>query len=105
MDFILNNLGGILTLLGFAVALVFFIIKAVKSKNWRVLVSYVLELMSQAEKLFNTGAERKKWVIDMIESSSEKIGYKLKTEDLSKLIDELCKMSKKVNVKSLTSKK
>lgn len=73
----------------------------VREKNWPRLVTAVSHYMEQAEKLFEHGADKKAWVLTMIQTTAEEIEYDLTDEDmhnLSDLIDTLCEMSKVVNV-------
>lgn len=77
--------------------LVEYVQKSVKEKNWNNLLKLVLSLMQEAEKNFTDGASKKKWVIDMVKASADSINYTINTDELSKLIDNLCDMTKVVN--------
>ena len=81
------------------VALVKYVKEAIQEKNWNNLVTLVLGLIETAEEKFTTGAERKEWVMDMVKSAEGTINYDIDEEQLSKLIDDLVEMTKKVNVK------
>lgn len=73
----------------------------VKEKNWPRLVTALSKYMEEAEKLFEEGADKKAWVLTMIQSTADQLDYKLTEQDmrnLSDLIDTLCDMSKVVNV-------
>ena len=70
----------------------------IKEKNWPKLVEFVASLMKEAEVAFDNGASRKEWVLRMVESASKTIDYPVDMEKISKLIDDLCEMSKIVNV-------
>ena len=73
----------------------------VKEKNWPRLVEALSHYMAQAENLFEVGADKKAWVLTMIQTTADEIDYTLTDEDmrnLSDLIDTLCEMSKVVNV-------
>ena len=95
----------VVTVLGIAVAciplvlkLIQYVQKAVKEKNWTALLNLVLELMEEAEEKFADGETRKEWVLAMVQVSEEYLNYEIDVEELSDLIEELCDMSKIVNV-------
>lgn len=79
------------------IELVRFVKKAIKEKNWSVILKLLTDYMMAAEEMFDSGAERKEWVLKMIESSAKNINYELDIELISQKIDELCAMSKVVN--------
>ena len=81
------------------IALVKYVKESIQEKNWNNLVKLVLELISTAEEKFETGAERKEWVVDMVRAAENQINFDIDEEQLSKLIDDLVEMSKKVNIK------
>ena len=81
------------------IALVKYVRQSIQEKNWNNLVKLVLELISTAEKKFETGAERKEWVISMVRVAENQINFDIDEEQLSKLVDDLVEMSKKVNIK------
>lgn len=62
----------------------------------------VMKYMETAEEKFDNGADRKEWVLAMVKASSETVNYDIDMERISKLIDDLCKMSKKVNAPAET---
>lgn len=53
--------------------------------------------MQTAETKFETGAERKEWVLAMVKASADTIDYDIDMDAISDLIDSLCNMSKVVN--------
>lgn len=72
----------------------------IREKNWPQLVAALSEYMAQAERLFEDGADKKAWVLTMIETTANQLDYRLTDEDLSNLadlIDILCDMTKVVN--------
>jgi hypothetical protein len=78
-------------------ALIKYVAKAVKEKNWPTLLSLVTGLMAKAETLFADGAQKKQWVLAMVKAAADKINYAINVDQVSDLIDDLCDMSKKVN--------
>lgn len=71
-----------------------------KEKNWSALVSIVSQYMVEAEKLYKYGSDKKAYVMAAIESSGKLINYNIDMEVVSELIDSLCGLSKKINVKT-----
>ena len=53
--------------------------------------------MKEAEKKFDTGAEKKEYVMSMIKASADTINYDIDMDAISDLIDSLCSMSKVIN--------
>lgn len=100
VNIIVSILSGLSVCIPLVIELVKYVQKAVKERNWGQIVKLVTDLMMEAEKNFETGAERKKWVMSMIESSASSINYDIDMEEISKLIDSLCDMSKIVNGKT-----
>ena len=93
---ILSGLGACIPLV---VQLVKYCQKAVREKNWNQLLKLVMNLMEEAETKFETGADRKEWVMMMIKASADTINYEIDMDEISKLIDSLCSMTKIVNGK------
>lgn len=101
IQLLVSVLAGLVTAIPLAVKLVEYVQKAVKEKNWNSLLKLTMDLMSETEKKFSDGATRKVWVLAMIQTSADSINYDIDLEVISKLIDELCNMSKAVNAPAL----
>ena len=74
--------------------------EAIRNKNWYYIVKAVSELMQDAEQLILHGADKKKYVLSMLESLVAQIDYQITDSDwqrISEMIDELATMSKIVN--------
>jgi hypothetical protein len=56
-----------------------------------------MNFMAEAEDKFDNGADRKSWVMSSIEVAAKTINYPINLEEVSALIDDLCKMTKLVN--------
>ncbi len=97
IELILSVLAGISACIPLVVKLVEYVEKAVKGKNWDRLLTLVMELMKTAEEMFDSGADRKRWVLAMVESSADTIDFDIDLSVVSKMIDGLCDMSKVVN--------
>ena len=74
-------------------------------KNWNKLLDLVINLMETAEQKFDTGADRKEWVLAMVKASTDTINYDINMDEISALIDSLCDMSKVVNAPAETTTK
>lgn len=96
---IVSILSGLAACIPLVIQLVKYVKKSVEEKNWNQLLNLVTNLMEEAEKKFATGAERKEWVLAMVKASADAINYPINLEEVSKLIDSLCDMSKIVNGK------
>ena len=96
-EIIIEILKGVIIVVPLVVSLAKYIKQAVQEKNWNNLVARVMNLMAEAEKKYNTGAERKEWVIGMVEASAKTINYPIDIDQIGKLIDDLVAMSKVVN--------
>ena len=55
------------------ISLVEYIKKAINERNWKKLIKLVTDLISTAETMFNTGAERKEWVMGMIQTTESNL--------------------------------
>lgn len=102
LQLIVSVLAGLVTAIPLAVELVKYVQKAVKEKNWGKVLDMVMKYMETAEEKFDNGADRKEWVLAMVKASSETVNYDIDMERISKLIDDLCKMSKRVNAPAET---
>lgn len=91
-------LAGLATCIPLVLKLVQYVKKAIQEKNWAGLLDLVMKLIAQAEEKFKDGATRKEWVMAMVQTSAEYISYPLDTQALSEMIDELVKLTNKVNV-------
>lgn len=101
MDMIINYVVSILSGLCVCIPLVYklavTIKQSVQEKNWTALVSLVTKFMEEAELLFQSGEERKNYVMIAIKASADTINYQIDMDVVSELIDSLCAMSKVVN--------
>lgn len=93
----------ILVFLGIFIPMVIALVKAgkkaIKEKNWKKLLDIAMSLMSQAEKEFENGTDRKSFVMQMLKTSLEEINYEISDEELSDLIDSLVDLTNKINTK------
>ncbi len=96
-EFLINVLSGLAVAIPLVIELVKYVKKAIKEKNWNKLLALVMKLMAEAETKFDNGADRRTWVVDMVVASADVIDYDINPEEIGKLIDSLCAMSKIVN--------
>lgn len=96
-EILINILSGLAVAIPLVIKLVEYVKKAIQEKNWSNLLALVMNLMAEAEEKFDNGADRKSWVLGMVEASADTINYQINMAQVSELIDSLCEMSKKVN--------
>ena len=94
---LVSILTGLSVAIPLVVQLVKYVEKAVKEKNWGDLLALVTNLMAEAEGKFESGSERKDWVLTCVKASADTINYDINLDEVSELIDNLCAMSKVVN--------
>lgn len=96
-EIIISILTGLSVTIPLVIKLVEYVQKAAKEKNWSALLALVMNLMAEAENKFEHGADKKEWVLSMVEASAKTINYDIDLEQVGELIDSLCDMSKMVN--------
>ena len=96
-EIVVSILTGLSVTIPLVVKLVEYVEKAIKEKNWNNLLKLVMNLMQEAENKFEHGADKKAWVLSMVEASAETINYDIDLEQVGELIDSLCDMSRVVN--------
>ncbi len=99
LELVISILSGIAVCIPLVIKLVSTVKEVVKEKNWNELVSMAFDYMSEAEELFDTGAQRKEWVMAMIKTSAQTINYTLDEVALakiSKMIDDTCTLAKEL---------
>ena len=99
LELIIEILTGLLVVIPLVAKLIEYVKKSTLEKNWNNLIRLLLNLMAPAEEKFDNGADRKQWVIAMVQASANTINYPISEQELSKLIDNLVELTKKVNVK------
>lgn len=99
-EVLMEILSGLIIMIPLVAKLWSVIIAYVQEKNWNKIIVAVTEYMITAEKMFETGAERKAWVIEMLKTSASVSNFNLTEENLlkiSELIDKMCELSKQIN--------
>ncbi len=97
LQLVVSAMAGLAAAIPLVVQLVKYVQKAVKEKNWPKVIEMVTNYMERAEAMFETGADRKEWVMAMVKASADTINYDIDMGAIGKLIDNLCGMSKVVN--------
>ncbi len=97
IELFLSILSGIAVCVPVVKALVHYVQKAVREKNWSQLLTMVVRLMKAAEGMFDTGADRKQYVLQMVQASADQINFEIDLALVGQMIDDLCDMSKVVN--------
>ena len=98
LELLVEILGGLVVIIPLVVKLVEYVKKSALEKNWNNLIRLLLNLIATAEEKFDNGADRKQWVIAMVQASANTINYPNKKKELGDLIDNLVALTKKVNV-------
>ena len=94
---LVSALAGLAAAIPLVVELVKYVQKAIREKNWSKVLDMVMNLMQTAETKFETGAERKEWVLAMVKASADTVDYDIDMDAISDMNDSLCNMSKVVN--------
>lgn len=97
VNIIVSILSGLAVCIPLVIKLVEYIRKAIQEKNWSNIMQIVLNLMTEAEKNYATGAERKQYVMSSIESIKSTLNCDVDMNTISDMIDSICKASKIIN--------
>ena len=98
LELLIEILGGLVVIIPLVVKLVEYVKKSALEKNWNNLIRLLLNLIATAEEKFDNGADRKQWVVAMVQASANTINYPISERELGDLIDNLVALTKKVNV-------
>ena len=98
LNLLIEILGGLAIVIPLIIELVKYVKKSAMEKNWANLIRLVMNLMAAAENKFDNGADRKQWVIAMVQASANTINYPITDKELGDLIEDLVKLTKEVNV-------
>lgn len=99
VNLIVVIVSGVATCIPLVIQLIKYIKEATKSKNWGALFQLVIQLMTDAEKLFATGEEREEYVISKIKSMETTLNYDIDENVVKEMIKSIVEASKKINVK------
>ena len=94
---IISVLAGLSTCIPLVIKLVQYVQQVMKEKNWTNLMQLVLQLMSEAENNYETGAAKKEYVMDSINALKGVLNYDVDNDAVSAMIDAIAQASKKIN--------
>ena len=95
---IISILSGIAVLVPLMVKLVDYVKKSTKEKNWNQMLKLVMNLMAEAEDKFDSGADKKEWVMGELKAMAGTLNYDIDWNVVSDMIDKICDVSKEINV-------
>lgn len=95
---IISILSGVAILVPLIIKLVQYVQANAKEKNWSSLMVLVMNLMAQAEQMFDKGADKKEWVINELKAVASTLNYEIDWNVVSEMIDKICDVSKEINV-------
>ena len=95
---VISILSGIAVLIPLIIKLIQFVETSTKEKNWNQMLKLVMNLMADAEEKFDTGAEKKEWVMGQLQAMANTINYDVDWAVISDMIDKICDISKEINV-------
>ena len=105
INLIIAILSGLATCIPLVVQLVKYVKTAIQERNWSLVMQLVLKLMTEAEKNYSSGVERKKYVMDTIESIKDTLNYQIDMNQIDEMIDSVVAASKIINAEIVESKK
>lgn len=95
---------GLIVVIPLIIYIANFVKSSIREKNWPEVLAKVIDLMEVAESNFETGADRKKWVMSMLEACADSFDYDIDYNVISEMIDRLCAMCDAINA-SITDHK
>ena len=95
---IISILSGVAVLVPLMIKLIQFVQAGVKEKNWSQVLKLVMSLMADAEDNFESGAEKKEWVMGQLKALAGSIDYDINWDVISEMIDKICDVSKEINI-------
>ena len=88
---------GLVAAIPLVIKLIEYVQKVNKEKNWKAVVQLVLKLMTEAEQLYENGAEKKAYVISSIKTMESTLQYDIDEKAIGALIDAVVAATKKIN--------
>ena len=104
LNLVIEIMAGLAIVIPLVIELIKYVKKSALERNWTNLIQLVMSLMAAAEDKFDNGADRKQWVIAMVQASANAINYPISDKELGDLIDDLVELTNKVNIKLEESK-
>ena len=100
INIIISVLSGLTVCIPLVVQLVKYVKAAIKERKWTKVMELVLNLMTEAERNYATGAEKKEYVMNSIESIKDVLDYEVDMNAISEMIDAIVAASKTINVEA-----
>lgn len=97
VEIVVSILSGLAVAIPLVIKLIEYVQKFIREKNWGAMLKMVIGFMETAENKFETGAEKKAWVLGMVQESAFTVNYDIDLDVISKMIDALCDMSNIIN--------
>lgn len=104
LNIIASILSGLAVCIPLVIKLVEYVRKAIQEKNWTNIMQIVLKLMTEAEQCYETGAERKEYVMNSIEAIKDTLNCEVDMDAISIMIDSICYASKTINTNVIENK-
>ena len=104
VNLIVAILSGLVTAIPLVIQLIKYVKAAIQERKWTKVMELVLNLMTEAERNYATGAERKEYVMASIESIKDVLDYEVDMNAISEMIDAIVAASKIINTKELATK-
>ena len=92
-DIIWSIVAGLVVCIPLVVKLVNVTREAIRNKNWYYVVKAVSQLMQEAEDLILTGADKKKYVLSMLETVMKQIDYEITEADWQRISEMIFKLT------------
>ena len=104
IDIIVSILSGLTVCIPLVVQLIKWVKAAIQEKNWSKVMQLVLNLMTEAEKIYQTGEERKEYVLSSVEQIKGVLEYEVDMKVVSEMVDAIVLASHTINAKVTESK-
>lgn len=104
INLIVAILSGLVTAIPLVIQLIKYVKAAIQERKWTKVMELVLNLMTEAERNYATGAERKEYVMDSIESIKDVLDYEVDMNAISEMVDAIVAASKTINTKEVETK-
>lgn len=95
---ILPIISGLIACIPLVIKLIDVTRKNVKEQNWTALMQLVLKFMTEAEASYETGVERKQYVLNSVKAIEATLNYDVDIDKVGAMIDSIIEATKRINV-------
>ncbi len=95
---ILPILSGLVAAIPLVIKLIDVSQKAVKEKNWALLMQLIMRLVQEAEANYSTGADKKQYVLSSVEALEGSLNYDVDMKVVEEMLEAIIDTTKKVNI-------